>query len=130
MSAAVLIAQLQQQRQSWCVLRKAAAGQAELSVCLRRPTELDLAELRRAESGSFAKVTLADTVCKSAVDWRGFTEAELLGASIGSSDPLPFDTDLWTEVVLDHAEWLGTCIGHIVEQLVSHSKAREEQQKN
>ncbi|PTT75431.1 hypothetical protein DBR42_28940 [Pelomonas sp. HMWF004] len=73
---------------------------------------------------------LTEAVCRQAVGWRGITEAELLGAVVGSSDPVEFSTDLWAEVVRDRADWLGTCSVHLMEQINGHLQAKAEQRKN
>lgn len=128
MNAASLIARLREQRDSWFVLREAATDRPELAVCLRRPAAADFVGLR-AEDGGISREKLVETVCSSAVAWRGFTEAELLGAAVGSADPLPFDADVWAESVRDDAEWLAACVAHVVEQLTQHSSLAEDRRK-
>ena len=41
-----------------------------------------------------------DDVRKYTEGWRGFTEADLLGAAVGAAEPVPFDTAIY-------AEWIG-----------------------
>lgn len=129
MSAERLIARLREQRDSWLVLREAGDGEPELAVCLRRPTEAELPAYRPAEGQTMHQL-LTEAVCRTAVAWRGITEAELLGAAIGSSDPVEFSSELWAEVVRDRADWVNACAGHLMEQINSHLTGRAEQRKN
>lgn len=95
---AALIAQLLAAREHWVDL---APGKR---VKLRRPMEGDLEGMFRGTPRRFT-VALED-VQKYAVDWQGFTEADLLGQSIGSSDPLPFSAEVWALAVGDNLDWL------------------------
>lgn len=128
-AAAQLIERLRAQRDSWCVLREAGDGVAELAVCLRRPTEAELPAYRPAEGQSMHQL-LTDAVCRVAVGWRGVTEADLLGPAIGSSDEVPFDAALWAEAVRDRVEWVNACASHLMEQINRHLEAKAERQKN
>lgn len=129
MSASQTILRLQKLRDSWCILREVDGAKPELAVCLRRPPEADLIELRpRGDKSAYAMLT--DTICRVAVDWRGFSEAELFGAAIGSADPLPFDAGLWAEVVRDRGEWIDKCSTHLFAEVNKHRELREEQAKN
>lgn len=81
---ALLIKRLRDQRLRWVDL---GAGLRVQVLTLR---ETELPQLRTRE--------VVDIVCDQAVDWSGFTEATLLGAHDGSSDPLPFTAEVWAEV--------------------------------
>jgi hypothetical protein len=116
MDAKTLIAALLDQRDSWCELAPA------LKVKLRRPPEEEL--------GQFYGGVTAAAVKKYAVDWSGFTEAELLGAAVGSSSLLPFSADVWAVVVGDKAEWLELCAQHLVQQITAHLNAKAATAKN
>lgn len=129
MSAQKIIDQLRAQRESWCVLREADADTPELAVKLRRPAEVEL-QAYRGGAGRDLDATLTEAACSTAVDWRGFSEAELLGAAIGSSDPLPFSADLWREAVRDRLDWLGKCANHVMTAVAEHFAAKAEQRKN
>jgi len=129
MSAAALIAKLLAQRDSWCELRAAADGKPALAVQLRRPAEAELPDFRRREGQAMHQL-LTDAVCRQAVGWRGFSEAELLGAAIGSSDELAFDADLWATVVRDRQDWISTAAAHLMEQINAHATARAAAEKN
>lgn len=129
MSTSQTIARLLKQRESWCTLRPAEGESPELAVCLRRPPEVDLKALT-TDDGRVRRDALSAMVSSAAVNWKGFTEAELLGAAIGSSDPLEFDHALWIEVVRDRAEWQAACEAHLVARINEHLEARAAQRKN
>lgn len=129
MSAAHLIARLREQRNTWLVLREAEADMPELAVCLRRPPEADLPDFRPTADKPLHQL-LAESVCKAVVGWRGFTEADLLGSAVGSSDAVDFHPDLWAEVVRDRSDWLNRCAAHLMECINAHIAARAEQRKN
>ena len=96
--SAALIAQLLAAREQWVDL---APGKA---VKFRRPMEGDFEGMFRGNPKRFA-VLLAD-VQQYAVDWRGFSEADLLGQTVGSSDPLPFSAEVWALAIGDNLDWL------------------------
>lgn len=129
MSAQQLIERLRAARDSWCVLREADGGMPELAVQLRRPAEVEMSKLRPGP-GRDLDAALTEAACSTAVGWRGFTEADLLGAAVGSSDPLPFDAALWREVAGDRMEWLTACANHILAQVKEHFAQKAEQRKN
>lgn len=98
MSNTALIAQLLAAREHWVDL---APGK---QVKFRRPLEGDLEGMFRGTPRRFT-VALED-VQKFAVDWRGFTEADLLGPTVGNDDPLKFDAEVWALAVGDNLDWL------------------------
>lgn len=63
----------------------------------RRPIDGQMSVMRHLD---------AEKVCEQLVGWDGVTEALLLGAAVGSSDPLAFTPELALEVVGDRGEWL------------------------
>lgn len=87
-----LLARMATQREAWADL----GGGRRLQY--RRPPEVELPRM-------IAGVGL-EHVVQYACGWDGFTEADLLGAGIGSSDAVPFHRDLWAAYVADHAEHL------------------------
>lgn len=95
---AALIAQLLAAREHWIDL---APGKR---VKFRRPMEGDLEGMFRGTPRRFT-VALED-VQKFAVDWQGFSEADLLGQGIGNSDALKFDAQVWALAVGDNLDWL------------------------
>ncbi|MEJ1938836.1 hypothetical protein WDZ92_52230, partial [Nostoc sp. NIES-2111] len=129
MSAERLIARLREQRDSWLVLREAGDGVTEQAVCLRRPAEAEMPSYRPSGGETMHQV-LTSAVCRVAVNWRGITEADLLGAAVGSSDLVEFSQELWAEVVRDRSDWLSKCADHLMEQIHSHLSAKALQRKN
>lgn len=91
-------------------------------VKVRRPAEIRMLDFM--QSGSPEK--FAGCV----VDWRGFTEASIFGASVASDSPMPFDADLWQELALDNAKWLAKVAEAVREDCSQHLQAREEAAKN
>lgn len=110
---ATMAERMLQARESWCTLRPAEDGRPALKVKLRRPAESAM----RAMAG--VGVSDAD-VCAAAVDWEGFSEAELLGAAVGSADPIPFDGQAWQVYVLDSVASLSLCQAHLVQAISTH----------
>lgn len=95
---AALIRQLLAGREHWVDL---APGKR---VKFRRPMEGDLEGMFRGTPRRF--VVLLEDVQRHAIDWQGFTEADLLGQGIGNSDPLPFSAEVWALAVGDNLDWL------------------------
>lgn len=111
-----LIAQLRAARESWVDL---GGGKA---VRIRRPAEAEFSALVHTVGGvRQLRIELAE-VCRYVTGWRGFTEADLLGAGIGNSDVLPFDAEVWAEVVADHTEWLAPTAEALLHAITSHAE--------
>lgn len=100
---ALLLQRLRQQRERWVDL---GAGLAVQILVLR---ETEMAKLRSS--------SLVDLACEQAIGWRGFTEAVLLGAHDGASDPLPFTAELWGEVARGSVDYVNA-VGDV---LVAHA---------
>ncbi len=101
-------------------------------VVLLRPTESELpAYLRNsAEPGKVEIVTQLDHVKAKAVEWSGITEADLLGAAVGASDPAPFDLALWAEVVSDRMAWARKCMEAMNDAIAAFLRRQEADAKN
>lgn len=113
-----LIAALRSARESWV---EVAPGKR---LKIRRPTEAEFpAFLRKTEAGRGIAVEL-EHVQRHVVDWEGFSEADLLGPTVGVSDALPFDAAVWAEVVADHLEWMQPAAQALVQAIVSHLTAQ------
>lgn len=124
-----LIRKLLALRESWCELKPAADGKPALEVLLRRPSEDELPEFK-PQGGKTMQQLLTTAVCKQAVNWRGFTEADLLGAAVGSSDEVPFSPAVWDVVVRDRMGWIDACSTHLMQQITQHIEQREAAAKN
>lgn len=103
-------------REFWC---EPAPGKR---LKLRRPREAEMAVLRHGVG--------VDDVCRAVVDWDGFTEAVLLGATVGSSDAVPFDKDLADEVLRDHLEWAQPAADALAQAVTEHLASRAAAAKN
>lgn len=128
-ATSALLAKVLAARETWCELRAAGDGKPALRVCIRRPPETDFPRLRRLGGVNGQAETLA-LVSEYAVGWDGFSEAELFGAAVGSSDPLPFDSAAWGEIVRDRVEWVSACIGHIAEEVNTYIQKKGAAAKN
>lgn len=106
-----LLRKLRAQRETWCDLGDG------LAVCVRRPLEVDF--------GRLGVGIVADHVIEYACDWRGFTEATLLGAGIGSADAVPFSRELWSEWISDNAARIEPVARAIVQAVQQHLDARQ-----
>lgn len=71
-----------------------------------------------------------DEVKKFAVEWSGFTEADMLGAAIGSSDAVPFHADLWAEYVTDNTDVYRQVAQKLLDMCLQHIEARAADRKN
>ena len=71
-----------------------------------------------------------DDLAKYAVDWRGVSEADLLGQGIGNSDPLPFDQEVWRLAVADNLVWFGAAIEGLLGAITKRLTASAEAQGN
>jgi hypothetical protein len=94
-----------------------------LHVVARRPAEGELHAYIKARHD-------VDTHLRCVVGWGGFSEATLLGAEVGSSDPLPFDPELWLQAARDRVEWISAVAEGIGQAIEQHAASREAIAKN
>jgi len=111
-----LIARLLARRERWLEL-----GQGK-AVRLRRPAECEFAAVLRGMA--------VERIAACVTEWRGFTEADLLGPQHGSTASVAFAADLWAEVLRDNAEWFGLIVEGIAEDVRRHTEARGSAEKN
>lgn len=109
-------------RESWCELAPAADGKPAQRVKLRRPPQMEIARLRGGVT--------QDEVLAAAVDWDGFTEADLLGPAVGASDPVPFSAEVWSAYVLDNVAALSLAAKHLQGEISAHLKRLDATRKN
>lgn len=121
MSSATLIKRLREARMQWLDL---ADGK---QVRIIRPTEVEL--VLHFVKGHQISVG-HDQAARYVVDWQGFSEADILGAAVGSSDPLAFDADLWAELLSDHLAWVNTVSQGLVKLVTEHQAAAAQDAKN
>lgn len=74
------------------------------SITLRRPPEAQMGRLLSVVGEKATWSVGPEDVKAAVVGWAGFTEADLLGATVGSSDAVPFDADLFALYIDDHLE--------------------------
>lgn len=116
MDARALLAKMAEQRAAWCDLGDG------LRVQYRRPPEVELPRL--------AGGVRLEHVEAYACGWEGFTEATLLGAAVGASDPVPFTPELWAAWVRDHADAAGKVCQHMAATVSEYLTRREADAKN
>ena len=63
-------------------------------------------------------------------DWRGFTEADLLGSAIGSDVAAPFAADVFTLWMDDNFDVLSRIVTRVFEMVRDHDAKREDVAKN
>lgn len=125
MSTNVLLAQLRKRRE-----KKVDLGDGK-SVTFHRPPESEMAALLFGDGTKERTITVGlDQVRKYVVGWSGFTEADLLGAGVGSSDPVDFSADLWAEVCSDDMGWINQIAEAILKSVVDHWSAKDAVAKN
>lgn len=111
-----LLARMAEQRAHWATL---PGGQR---VRFHRPPEVELPALARGVH--------VEHVIQYACGWEGFTEATLLGASVGSADAVPFHRDLWAAWVRDNTEAIAPVAKAMADAVTAHLQAREATAKN
>lgn len=121
MSADKLIKQLREQRMSWVDV---AEGKA---IRIIRPPEREI--FTKLYKGTSVLVGFEEMACYS-VDWRGFTEADILGAAVGSADAVPFSAELWAVVAADHTEWSQAVQQGLLDVVMAYLKQSAADQKN
>lgn len=116
--SAALIAQMRAKRTTWLDLGDGVA------VAIMRPTEAQMAPYIRPLFIDGKTVQDAALSTQYVTDWRGVTEATLLGDSIGSTTPVQFVPELWAEVVADHAAWGAAVAQAVVDAMQAHLVAK------
>lgn len=116
MSEDDLIAKMDAECQHWVDLP------GGLRVRFQRPLETEFHKFRHG-------VTV-DHLCEYVTGWEGFTEATLLGAGIGASDPLAFGPKLWARVVRDRVEYVAPVAQAIADAITAHLGTKDAATKN
>ena len=123
MSAAGTIARLRAARQSWVELEPGKRVQ------ILRPAEAELQDFyTRPDQTEVDRALMCAR--KYVTGWEGVTEADLLGPEIAAADPVPFDSDLWAEVVKDRVAWLEVVTHALLAAIRKHQAAQEADAKN
>lgn len=134
-SPADFVRRMREARMFWIEVEPAQPGVSDVPgsgtqakrLRLIRPSEQEMGEtIIRAGHVHIG----AAEVARFVVDWSGYTEADVLGSTIGSSDPLPFSPDIWAEYVGDRSE-LGVKVQTaLLDALLAFFNARKEDRKN
>lgn len=119
-----LIDQVRAQRQQWLDVAPGKRLQ------IIRPAESQFGEIIRRVKGKAEISIELPHVCKFVTGWEGFTEADFLGETVGASDPLPFDPELWAEVVADRGDLIKLVSAALIESVVKHFEKKAEAEKN
>lgn len=93
-----------------------------VSITLRRPAVAEMPELRT--------MTNLEIAMSYAVGWKGVTEALLLGPAVGAEDDVPFDGELWAEVVADRVDWIKACADRVIDVVTKRLAAEADAAKN
>lgn len=126
----LVINKLRAARQSWVEVEPDNEG-SKKRVRIIRPAETQIGEfLQRGPDGDLRLVADVPQCQRFVVDWEGITEADLLGAAVGSSDPLPFSPELWSEVCADRADWCRAVSVGLVNAITAHTEAKDAAAKN
>jgi hypothetical protein len=96
-----------------------------------RPSETDMGALLTGEGDKRVWVITTDHVRKFVFGWEGFTEADVLGASVGAADvPVEFDAELWAEMVSDDLDWISKIGDAILKSVVDYLTEKDATAKN
>lgn len=122
MAGPSLIERLLAQRESWVELEPAAGGLPARRVRIRRPPETEFHVLGQGVEAHHLR--------QFVVGWDGITEADVLGAAVGASDPLPFDANLWVELARDRADWYRTTAHALIDAITAYLNQKAAAAKN
>lgn len=124
MSASATLLTLRRQRENTVKLGEGKA------VTFLRPPETEMTSMLHGEGETRTWVVGIAEVRKYVNGWSGFTEADVIGAAVGSSDELPFDSELWGELVSDKIEWMRKVADAILKSVVAHINRQDGVAKN
>ena len=94
-----------------------------LSFIVRRPTDLDVLEMRGKTISKPERVLLKEFV----VDWMGVTELDLIPG--GTPKPVAFDAEVFLVWVADRPEIYAVLLEHIINAYKLHEQQREAELK-
>ncbi len=122
MDAATLIKQMRERREAWIDLEPAKPGVPAKRVKVRRPAE--------AELTAYSRATSLEDAAQRVVAWEGFAESDLMDPGVGGSDIVPFDADLWKELVSDRLDWMRKVSEKLHEMVTAHKLSIDAAAKN
>lgn len=106
-----VLKRLQAARERWITLDDSR------QVRIRRPVAAKLPALLQSAG--------VEPFLDCVTDWRGFTEASVLGAAVASDTVIPFDAALWRELALDNVTWLPKVANAVIEDASAFLKTIE-----
>jgi hypothetical protein len=122
-TAADVLRDSRRQRTKWYELDTPARR----AVQIRLPQQGELYDLRLSRSASDIRALLG----QCALDWRGFTEADMLGSEQGGDSPVPFSRDLFEEWVFDHVnDHMMSLATKVIEDARKRGESKEDAAKN
>ncbi len=104
-----------------------------LKVIALRPTEAEVQKMLKPFPGDDTKATIevqTEHVAAAVIGWEGFTEAAILGADVGSSDPLEFDSELWGALAADDRAWYFKVSMAMITAINAHTLKKLDTAKN
>lgn len=116
MNQQALIAQILAQRERWLEVEPGKR------LKLRRPDRWGAQLFRRGGD--------VDLVLSQVVGWEGFTEADLLGAHIGSDSVAEFSAELFRTVARDRLDWIEQVTTQLVDMIQQAFEKEEAEAKN
>lgn len=93
-----------------------------------RPTELQAYQkfFKKNEDGKSVFALEFDAVKEFVTAWDGFTEADILGQEIGSSDKIDYQPEFFDEVLADRIEWVPIIVGGLIAEIEKAQKKKAE----
>lgn len=125
MDKKVLLETMRSQRKRWVDV---AAGKR---VQILLPTELEVVRhFLKAQDGKASLSCEVEEVKRFTCGWEGITEADILGAAVGASDPVAFDPEVWGLLIEEHLDWVRTVARALLDGIVERQSQREADAKN
>lgn len=121
-SADALLAQLVAQRLRWVLLDEAGSPGVRMQV--DTPSQFKARRIvlaLRSGDGDAAAAELAPLITA----WDGITGAMVLGAAVGSADPVPVHAGLFTRLAGDRPEWV-TALAMAAVDLAANARTQAE----
>jgi hypothetical protein len=122
MDEKILIKQMLEARDSVLELVCEGNGRAARTVTVRRPDEGGMVRLRNAPTLEIAREVV--------VDWKGWTEADLLPEGVGGGDAQPFSRAVWAVYISDNLAHAAAIEARVIELMTEYFARKETAGKN
>jgi hypothetical protein len=96
------------------------------ALLIRRPGEVQMMRWR----DGLTVERMPELVAQTVVDWRGFTEEDLLGGGVGGSDPVEFSRAVFDEWIGDRVKEMTDAATAVFELVNAHQIAQQAAAKN